>query len=203
VFFVADLGLDQLFSYSFNPLLQTLSNLTVPAATSPGAGPRHTVVTSLAAAAHSPDAFVAHVLCEMGSTIETFAMDPSTGALQGLVSQVSTLPQDTVGFSKAAEIVALRDDVIYVSNRGNATGSNSIVVFSADHTTGALSEVQRVDSGGLFPRGIILSPNNDFLIVGGQDSRNVATFAVDATDGTLTQVTDFEDIVTPVTFAWL
>jgi len=170
----------------------------------------------------------AHVITEMGSTIETWAVDALTGALIERKSTVSTLPasqvvtlegNDTAAphlfssspsptpelLNKAAEIaVSSNGKFIYASNRGFAAGSNSLVVYSVDISTGALSPIQFIASDGTFPRGVALVTVQGMtkLLVGGQDTNSVATFAVDEATGLLTEEGALFGIVTPVAFAY-
>ena len=91
---------------------------------------------------------------------------------------------------------------MWVSNRGFSAGSNTICTLPMHRHTGVLSAATTcVSSGGTFPRGMALAPGDPrYLIVGGQDSANVATFLVGA-NGQLEVVRNLTGLVTPVTFA--
>jgi len=221
--YAMDLGQDRVSWYAFDPATRALTNGTSGPGgvgnfvqTSPGAGPRHMVMTPLLGGG-----FVAHVICEMGNTIESFAVDDATGALGPRLGIVSTLPggptiisaaDDDDGNSpsilaKAAEIVASADGLfIYVSNRGfpNA-GYNSVCVLGVDPAGGALVHLEARESGGAFPRGLALvGAGGSTLLAGGQDSDDVEAFAVNAASGLLTpaaRTTATGKIVNPVCFA--
>lgn len=84
-----------------------------------------------------------------------------------------------------------------------AAGSNSIAVFYINPSTGALTPKQFLSSQGLFPRGAALTENR--MIVGGQDSDNIAVFEV-MDDGTLNAdniLFNLTNVISPVTFATL
>ena len=77
-----------------------------------------------------------------------------------------------------------------------------------NQNSGALNYVQTVKSGGSYPRGMELvstaanSANSAYkLLVGGQDSGNVAVFHVDTTTGFLLEETRMGGVASPVTFA--
>jgi 6-phosphogluconolactonase len=73
---------------------------------------------------------------------------------------------------------------VYGSNRGH----DSIVVFSADQSTGALTLVEHEPSGGDTPRDFEMDPAGDVLIVANQNSDSLVVFRI-ADDGTLSAVT--------------
>ena len=223
--YAMDLGQDRVSWYLFDPTTRALTNgsATNFVQTAPGSGPRHMVLTE-----GNQYGTAAHVITEMGSTIETWAVDALTGALIERKSTVSTLPasqvvtlegNDTAAphlfssspsptpelLNKAAEIaVSSNGKFIYASNRGFAAGSNSLVVYSVDISTGALSPIQFIASDGTFPRGVALVTVQGMtkLLVGGQDTNSVATFAVDEATGLLTEEGALFGIVTPVAFAY-
>jgi 6-phosphogluconolactonase len=253
VVYAMDLGLDRIFWYDFDPTTGLLVNGTGGSSSAGddgsstnyawaplGSGPRHMVLQPVVTTTKTTvdneegvvevvDGVVAHVICELSSTIVSFAVDPATGALTDMLSVVSTLPEDadTSTLSKAAEIL-LSDDssssngerYVYASNRGSGYGSDSVAVFSADGSTGALSPIQFAGSDGSFPRGMSFlssssppdsAPNGDdqdsnlFLVVGGQDSNSVAVFRVDPETGLIDDSSPkalASNISSPVTFFW-
>src|SRR5207244_3797940 len=75
--FVADLGLDKVFIYRFDPTKGTISpNEPNAAAVEPGSGPRHF--------AFHPGGRFAYVINELKSTVTAFAYDAEKGALKTL-----------------------------------------------------------------------------------------------------------------------
>jgi 6-phosphogluconolactonase len=172
---VADLGLDQIFTYALTPAGNALRPVPVAVtATHPGAGPRHT--------RFSRDGRFLHVLNELDNTVSTYAYRASDGHLQPL-GTVAALPPDCPTPSTAAEIrVHPAAPFVYTSNRGH----DSLTVFRADPANGNLSWVQNLPSGGRTPRNFDLSPDARWLVCGHQDSPELTVFAVDPEQGTLT-----------------
>jgi 6-phosphogluconolactonase len=231
--YAADLGLDRVFWYDFDPATGLLVNGTANAATGAnfvwtalGAGPRHLALTPTA------QGQVVHVVCELSSTIETFAVEAATGALGERIAAISTVtsassegaveggavaepwpsPSPTSSSTKAGEILSSASGkFVYASNRGVAAGSNSVAVFEVDPSSGRLVPVELVPTPGTFPRGMALVPTGPSpeapalaavkLLVGGQDSGDVAIFDVDSTTGRLRLVENVGGFFTPVTFA--
>ena len=69
--------------------------------------------------------------------------------------QISALPPDFRGVSTSAEVrVPPNGRFLYASNRGR----NSIAVFSVDQTSGRLSPLQDIPSGGNTPRNFDFVP---------------------------------------------
>ena len=100
---------------------------------------------------------VAHIICEISSTIESFLVNGATGALVLRVGIVSTLPATVEGSHKASEILRSADGrFVYASTRGNVNGSSATAVFAVDQGSGSLSPVQFVPSNGSYPRGMVL-----------------------------------------------
>ena len=93
---------------------------------------------------------------------------------------------------------------VWVSNRGFSAGSNTICLLEMDAVSGALTAAKTcVSSGGTFPRGVALATGEaqNYLLVGGQDSENIATFVVEKGSNQLKLAQNLTGVVTPVTFA--
>jgi 6-phosphogluconolactonase len=58
-------------------------------------------------------------------------------------------------------------------------------VFSANPTTGFLTRVEIVPSGGKTPRNFAISPNGKWLVCGHQDSNNLTVFHINQDNGRL------------------
>ena len=172
---VADLGLDELLIYRFDVKSGSLTPNDPPyAKLDPGAGPRHL--------AFDPNGNFAYVVNELQSTITTFAYDSSHGALEKLAT-VSTLPKNFSGSNDTAEIkVHPSGKFLLASNRGH----NSIVLFSINSRTGALTLVDHYPTEGKTPRNFEIDPSGKFLFIANQDTDNVAVFQIDSNNGRLT-----------------
>jgi 6-phosphogluconolactonase len=171
---VADLGLDQVFVYRFDA---TTGALTPSSSGSfkapPGSGPRHIIF--------HPNGRWAYLITEMGSSILLYDWDAKHGTLREK-QHVSALPSTFQGVSTSAEIrVHPNGKFLYASNRGQ----DSIAVFSIDASSGRLSRLQDVPSGGRTPRNFDLDPTGRWLLVTNQDSENAMVFRIDLQTGLL------------------
>jgi len=195
--FIPDLGLDTVFSFEVNAGKFQNTSFTSVTQLPPGAGPRHM--------AFHPTLPIAYVLSEMGSTITTFTYDSSRGHLiMPSLQTIKTIPTNFTGFNKAAEVVAHPSGKwLFASNRGYTSPSNTITVYSIAADSGLLTVKNSYSSGGTFPRGVVLAPEGDILIVGGQDTNNVVTMKFDPNTGSLTPTGSLVNIATPVTFAFV
>jgi 6-phosphogluconolactonase len=170
-----DLGCDKVFVYR----LDLDSGKLIPndppfGVTHPGAGPRHL-------AFHPSDRWV-FVIDEIDSTLTVFDYDASRVALAE-IECVSTLPAGFTGQSTCADVhVAPSGRLVYGSNRGD----DSIVVFAVDESTGHLSYVEHIPTGGRTPRNFALTPDGSLLLAANQDGNDVIAFRVDTTTGRLT-----------------
>ena len=172
---VCDLGLAKIFTYAIDPATVKVSPANPPfVATEPGQGPRHFKFAA--------DGRHAFAINEIASTITAYDYDPARGALTARQT-VSTLPPGFTGASTTAEVrVHPNGKFVYGSNRGH----DSIAVFITD-TSGRLTPVEIVPSGGKVPRNFALSPNGKWLVCAHQDSNNITVFRVDPTTGRLTR----------------
>jgi 6-phosphogluconolactonase len=193
--YVPDLGLDQVLVYRIDAAAGTIAPATPPfaAVTPAGSGPRHIAIAR--------DGRRAYVINEMVCTVAMFARTASTGALTQ-VQTVSTLPAgQTVekGFSTAEVLLHPSGKFLYGSNRGH----DSLVVYAVDASTGMLTLLQHVPTGGKAPRAFNIDPTGTFLVVGNQNSDQVAVFAIDAAKGTLTPTGHTIAIGKPVSFEFV
>jgi 6-phosphogluconolactonase len=182
-----DLGLDELLIYRFDAKTGSLTPNDPPyAKLDPGAGPRHL--------AFHPNGKFAYVVNELQSTITTFAYDAGRGGLRKL-NTVSTLPKDFSGSNDTAEIrVHPSGKFLFASNRGH----DSIVAFSIDGKTGALTLVDHFPTEGKTPRNFEIDPTGKFLFVANQNTNNIAVFRVDSNTGRLTATKQTVQVPSPV-----
>ncbi len=171
----ADLGLDKLLVYHFNPHTGGLTPNQPPyIRIRPGSGPRHFVFDR--------SGLFIYLLSEVKSTITVLAYNPREGTAHELQT-VSSLPHDFKGDNTAAEIeLDPSGRFLYASNRGD----DSLAMFSVDPQTHKLSHYVRVASGGKTPRNFALDPSGRFLLAANQDSNNLVLFHVDHDSGRLT-----------------
>jgi 6-phosphogluconolactonase len=185
----ADLGLDEMLVYRFDPVRGSLTPNDPPFAKSPaGAGPRHFDF--------SPDGRFVYVINEMQGSVSTFSYDAARGALK-LQETVSTLPAGykVTADDSASEIrVHPSGKFLYGSNRGH----DSIAVFAIDPAKGTLTPVERVSTQGKTPRGFGVDPTGSYLVAGNQDSDSLVVFHIDPQTGRLTPTGQKLDVPTPV-----
>ncbi len=188
----ADLGNDHIQLFHLNAAAAKLTAATPAfAATAPGFGPRHLVV--------SDDSKFAYVLSELKSSVATMEYDAVKGPGKVLAT-VSALPAGFKAETTAAEIMLdSRGRTLYTSNRGH----DSIAVFSVDGKTGKLKLTANVPSGGKTPRYFTLDPTGKFLLAANQESNNIAVFQVDANTGALKATGEVVKTGAPVHLAFL
>jgi 6-phosphogluconolactonase len=181
-----DLGLDQVFVYTFDPASGDIKPVPQQsAATAAGAGPRHF--------AFHPGGRSAFSINELSSTITSYAWNGSTGALTRGAS-VSTLPANFQGTNSTAEIaIDAAGSFVYGSNRGH----DSIAVFAVT-PSGALSLVEHTPTGGKTPRNFAIDPAGRWLVAANQESSTLTVFRRDATSGRLTAAGMPHDVPAPV-----
>jgi 6-phosphogluconolactonase len=180
----ADLGLDEVIVYRFDPETGTLSeNEPAHATVAAGAGPRHL--------AFSPDGRFAYVVNEMHLTVTAFSYNAEQGSLTE-VQSISTLPDSATatadpasahpaGYSTAEIQVHPTGRFLYVSNRGH----NTIAVFAVDRETGKLTSIGYEPTQGRNPRNFAIDPTGQYLLAANQNSNTVVVFRIDQESGTL------------------
>lgn len=185
--FICDLGVDKIFNYRADLARATLTPAEPPfIAAKPGIGPRHL--------AFSPDGRHAFMISEMGATLTAYRYDSTTGTLEELDTQ-STLPAGFRGENKSAAVrVHPNGRFVYASNRGPET----LAAFAFDASSGKLSFIDSVPSGGAHPRDFALSPDGSSLIAAHQDSNTLTAFRVDPNTGRLTPLPAVANIPSPV-----
>ena len=186
----ADLGSDQLYIYALGA--GGLTPAAVPAvAVRPGSGPRHIVFDR-------SGRFV-YVTNELELTVGVFGFDAATGRLTPL--QTASLVEASGGGERtAADLhVAPSGRFLYASVRGE----NTIVVFAIDQGTGGLAFVQRIATGGDWPRNFALDPEGGRLYVANQRSNTITAFRVNRETGRLTPRGSTVGVQAPVCIRFL
>ena len=182
---VADLGVDKIFSYALDAAAARLTPANPPfVATAPGAGPRHFAFRPAAPSeALAKEGRHAYAINEIANTISAYDYDTARGALTPRQT-VSTLPADCTAPTTTAEVrVHPNGRFLYGSNRGH----DSIAVFAIETSTGTLTPVEIVPTGGKVPRNFALSPDGKWLVCGHQDNALITVFRVDPASGRLTR----------------
>jgi 6-phosphogluconolactonase len=172
--FVADLGVDKVFVYRFDPSAGKLAPNQPPSApVAPGGGPRHFAL--------DPTGRFAYVIDELDSTITVFWYDSENGTLSR-IQVVSTLPKDYHRVNTASEVaVHPSGKFVYGANRGH----DSIALFSVDPVSGKLNPEGHEPTQGKTPRNFAIDPTGAFLLAANQDSDSVVVFRIDPANGRL------------------
>ncbi|PYR36759.1 MAG: hypothetical protein DMF93_19320 [Acidobacteria bacterium] len=171
--FVAELGLDRIYTYRVDPTKPALTPSTPPfVAVSAGSGPRRLVL--------SPNDRFLYVNHETDSQVSVFSVND--GRLNE-IQQISTLPAGFTGRNTTAEIqIDKAGRFLYVSNRG----ADTIAMFAVDPAEGTLTLGEFFPALGRTPRNLTIDPSGRYLFVSNQSSNNVVVFAIDAATGRLT-----------------
>lgn len=185
--FAADLGLDQVLVYAFDPQAGTLARHEPPfAKVTPGAGPRHF--------AFRPDGKFAYVINELGNTITVFEYAADKGVLK-VVQDISTLPAGHTEPSYTAEVVVHPSGkFVYGSNRGH----DSIAMFTVDPATGLLTAQGQEPTRGKAPRNFVVDPTGRWLLAENQGSDTIYVFSIDQATGRLKETGSPLSVPTPV-----
>lgn len=143
-----------------------------------GAGPRHLVF--------HPNSKWIYVVNELNSTI-TLLKKSDSDKYETSVS-VSTLPVGYREPNTCADIHISSDGkFLYASNRGD----NSIAIFEVAHN-GSLNLVGHESTRGDGPRNFSLSPDDEYLLVANQHTKNIISFKRDKTTGLLNYVSEIK-----------
>jgi 6-phosphogluconolactonase len=185
--FVADLGLDAIAIYRYDPVDGSLtSNDTQSASVKPGSGPRHF--------AFHPSGNYAYVINELANTVTAFKYNANTGALTEFQS-ISTLPADFKGTSYTAEVqVHPSGRFVYASNRGH----DSIAIFTVEQATGKLHVAGHQSYKIKTPRNFAIDPSGTYLVAASQDANLLVLFRINQESGQLTPAGSEVDVPFPV-----
>jgi 6-phosphogluconolactonase len=183
----ADLGLDQVLVYRFDPAKGSLTANEPPfVRVNPGAGPRHF--------AFHPDGKFAYVINEIQSTITAFSWDATGGVLKE-IQTISTLPAGYTGRNDTADVhVHPTGKFVYGSNRGH----DSIAVFAVDPAKGTLTPVEHISTQGKVPRNFGIDPTGSILIAANQNTDNLVVFRIDPMTGKLSPTGQSLQVSRPV-----
>nr|WP_298868020.1 lactonase family protein [uncultured Gimesia sp.] len=172
---VADLGIDQLLVYQFDPVDGSLTPNSPPGIKmAPGAGPRHF-------AFHTTGKW-GYVINELNRTITAMNYNAKQGSFEE-IQTISTVPKGTPakGNSTAEVQVHPSGKFLYGSNRG----PNTIAIYQIDQQTGKLTSTGFESTGGEIPRNFKIDPTGKFLLAANQNTHNVVVFKINQKTGTL------------------
>ena len=170
----ADLGLDDIFVYSFNEKSGELGAQPRILNLSGGLGPRHM--------AFSPDGKFVYLVSEMGSTVTVLPYNPSDGNIAARQTVRLAPANDAPAEKSGAEVAVGRSGkFLYASNRFD----NLIGVYSIDSDTGMIEQTETVPLDGKTPRDFAIDPGGTWLWDANQDSDNIVLYKIDQQKGEL------------------
>lgn len=126
-----------------------------------------------------PDGRIAYVIGELSNTVDV--CDYADGHLT-LIERHSTIDATEQFAGSAAIRVSSDGQFLYTSTRG----TDELTIFAISEDGAHLSRIQNISTGGQSPRDFNFNQNEDFIIVGHQDSANITLFERDKQSGTLT-----------------
>jgi 6-phosphogluconolactonase len=171
--FIADLGLDRVYSYHFDAAVPSITPADPPYVnTHAGAGPRRIQM--------SPDGKFLYVDHETDSEVGVYAID---GGKLTEIQVLPTVPEEAKAKNTTAEIIISHDGrYLYVANRGH----DSVAVYSVDRATGKLTHKENVPSGGRTPRNLRIDPTGNWFFAANENGGTITEFKVDKASGHLT-----------------
>jgi 6-phosphogluconolactonase len=173
--YVAELGLDRVYTYRVDTAKGTLAPFDPPFVTlKGGSGPRRLQL--------HPNGKFLYVNHETDSQVSVFEVN---GGNLKEIQSLSTLPADHKGNNTTAEIQIDKEGKwLYVTNRGH----DSLALYAVDPVKGTLKMIENIPSLGRTPRNITIDPTNEYLISANQGGENVVVFRIDHKTGHLTPV---------------
>ena len=186
-----DLGLDQIFVWTFDQEKGVLTPSELPAISlPPGDGPRHFHF--------HPNGRWFYSIQEEGSTIVLFDYDAATGRLASRQT-ISTLPPGFAGSNFCSEILVSADGrFVYAGNRLH----DSIGIFAVGKD-GTLTFVTEEWTRGDYPRSFNFDPTGEFFYSLNQRGDNVAVFRVDRKTGVLNFTGHYAAVGNPSSIVFL
>lgn len=174
--FVPTRGDNWVAQYRYDAARQRLVENQPPrVAEAPGAGPRHLTF--------HPDGRWVYLVNELSLTLSVYRFDPERGSLSPVATGIPTAPPAEPEGSAADLHVHPSGKFLYVSNRQG--DQSNLAIFALDASSGAAALVGHEPTRGRTPRNFALSPDGQLLIVGNQDSSDIAVFRVDSNTGKL------------------
>lgn len=188
---VADLGLDQLLIYRFDPATGRIAPAEPPCfQVKAGSGPRHLFF--------SQDGRILYVINEINCTVAVLSVNRSTGSLK-LLQTITTMNDGETQPGDAAEVLLHPNGrFLYVSTRR----TSMIRLFRIEETSGFLTTIRDFSTAGQSPATFAIDPSGRWLITGNQNSNNLVLFPIDLSTGTLGPLHSSTSISTPASLVF-
>ena len=185
--YAADLGADQIVTYSFNPNTGVIKKIhdgvtSLP----PGSGPRHLYF--------HPKYLWVYLITELSNIIHCYKIDDGSNLIE--THQISTIPENQNSESFSADIAI--DPLglfLYTSNRG----LDCISIFRISQIDGTLKYLTAVSAEGKYPWSLDINSTGDFLIVTNKLSNNIVFFQRNNENGMLDKFAEMLDVSCTVT----
>ncbi|HKC44301.1 MAG TPA: beta-propeller fold lactonase family protein [Burkholderiales bacterium] len=139
-----------------------------------------------------PSGKFAYVANFSSNDVSAYAIDPTTGVLTPVPnSPFSTGPSGVHPFGVT---VHPSGKFLYVTNNG----SGNVSAYTIDATTGALTAIDAIPgtvaidnfAAGTGPQSVTVDPSGKFAYVANNASNNISAYAIDASSGALTALTN-------------
>ncbi|MBR2873839.1 MAG: lactonase family protein [Lentisphaeria bacterium] len=166
---VADLGIDKIVCYPFDPETGIDDRHPVESPMPSGCGPRHI---------HFAKDDIAYLLTELGNTV--LSMKYSKGHFS-VLEEISLLPEKCVCDSKASALRMSADGRFLVATN---RGFDSLVVIEVDGK-GGMKKIQTTLSGGRSPRDVNFLPDGRSFAAANEFSDDIYFFDFDPETGQL------------------
>jgi len=163
-----DLGADKVFTYQIDGAgqcdkIETAIQLT------PGDGPRHIE--------KHPSKNIIYLVNELSNKVSVLSQQSDGKFCEK--QRIDLLPSDNKEHSQAAAIKLDKTaNYLYVTNRGD----NSITTYSVQED-GNLKRVSNISSQGIWPRDLVVTDDNQFILVANEHSSSINLFRIDQNTG--------------------
>lgn len=178
--YVPDLGIDQVVAYRLDPAAATLEKTAATPVPGSAMGPRHMK--------WSADGQAAYVLNELDLSLSLFRPGKAPGQLEH-VATVSTLPEgaEKEGMTCAEIRIHPNGNFVYCSTRDTAkNGRDSLSLFGSSTHPEGFHRIATLPAEVSVPRNFNLDPGGRWMLVGGQQSKDIALFRIDPASGQAT-----------------
>ncbi len=181
--YVAGQGVDSIWGYALNASTGALSEIPgSPLATGAGSNPNHVTFDPLGRFAYA-------VHTGGGASILAYTIDSATGALTEIVGSPFAVPAFTntnglqITFDPAGKFAYV------VADNGRTYRTSTIVAYTIDANTGALSEVPGSPfTARNWPVSVTVDPSGKFAYAANRHSDNVSAYNIIANTGALSEV---------------
>lgn len=173
--YAPDLGIDKVMIYALEPAAGTLTPAESTLIPGSAMGPRHLK--------WSDDGALAYVINELDLSLSVFKPGETPGSMD-FIATTPMLPAETDRAGLTAAEVRIHPDgrFIYASIR-DATDQRRDVISVFRVNGQRLELLKTVPAEVSVPRTFAIDPTGQWLLVGGQKSRDVAVFKIDADTG--------------------